>query len=82
MNENDSEYIATLKERIKTESYGLEYICELTRHIQANFEKALSKEFLLRNAEVTIRNDVTLYPYSTFNQSGKAFAHYIERAFS
>lgn len=82
MNGHDSDYIKELKERITLASFGLEDIYDLTKYVQGNFkELSMSVDFLLRNAEVTIRDDVKLNTYSTFNKSGKAFAHYIERAF-
>lgn len=83
MDVNNSDYIKALKEKISNATFELEDIHELTKYVQDNFEElSLGVDFLLRNAEVTIRDDVKLNPYSTFNQSGKAFAHYIERAFS
>ncbi|MCA1028854.1 hypothetical protein [Cytobacillus kochii] len=82
MNVHDSDYIKELKERITLASFGLEDISDLTKYIQGNFkELSMSVEFLLRNVEVTIRDDVKLNAHSTFNKSGKAFAHYIERSF-
>lgn len=81
MNTGDTD-LKYLKERIASETFNLKDIFSLTKYVQDNFEElSISVDFLLRNAEVTIRDDVRLYSYSTFNKSGKAFAHYIERAF-
>ncbi|MEK5393987.1 hypothetical protein NSQ59_27185 [Margalitia sp. FSL K6-0131] len=81
MNVHDSDYIKELKERITLASFGLKDIYDLTKYVQGNFKVLSGVDFLLRNAEVTIRDDVKLKTYSTFNNSGKAFAFYIERAF-
>ncbi len=75
------DYIKELRDKIMSNNYELNDIYDLTKYVQENFASLSgSVEYLLRNAEVTIRNDVNLYSYSNFNKSGKVFAKYIEKA--
>lgn len=79
----DTEYVNELRQKITVGSFSLKDIYDLTKYVQENFKDlSLGADFLLRNAEVTLRDDVKLHNYSTFNKSGKAFAHYIQLAFS
>lgn len=83
MNTDDTDFVKNLKEKVASASFNLEDIFSLIKYVQDNFEElSTSVDFLLRNAEVTIRDDVRLYSSSTFNNSGKAFARCIDRAFS
>lgn len=54
---------------------------DLTKYIQRNLvDIGTDIEFLLRNPEVTIKDDVEVVAYSNFYKSGKIFARFIQEA--
>lgn len=70
----DSTFQEKWRTKFASGSYTLEDIAELCRIISSNFDIYRSaSEFLLRNVEVTLRDDVRLYKYSNFNDSGFVF---------
>lgn len=77
----DGDFEKTWKNKFHSEQYGLEEIYELCKIVSDNFEEHRSScEFLLRNIEVTIRDDVKVEEYSNFFDSGNVFALHILKA--
>ncbi len=77
----NSDYFTKLKEKFASCKFGLEDIIDLARQVRDNFEELSSaSDFLLRNVEVTLRDDVKLIAGSTFEKSGKVFAENIDKA--
>lgn len=78
-------YIMELKNKFKEGSYDLDDIKNLTLYIKENFENLNDKfgrstGLLLRNVEVTIREDVKLINNDNFYASGNIFSQYIDEA--
>lgn len=69
------------KKRFSSGNFGIEDIIELCKIVSSDFEEHRSScEFLLRNVEVTLRDDVTVLSYSNFYNSGRVFASQIFKA--
>ena len=79
----DSDFLIDMKKKFYEGKFDLNTIIKLTRHVKDNFEELWSaSEFLLRNTEVTIRDDVEISKYSNFSHSGNTFANQIDSALS
>lgn len=69
------------KQKFSSGNYGIEDIIELCKIVRSDFDKYRSScEFLLRNVEVTLRDDVIVLNYSNFYNSGRVFASQIFKA--
>lgn len=74
-------YLSKLKKRFSEGKFELEDIISIARHVKKDYLKLLeASEYLLRNVEVTIRDDVDLLNYSTFTNCGDVFARYVDKA--
>ena len=63
-------YVCEMREKIERKEFSFEDIVELTMYVKDNFKELKGDvDFILRNPEVTIRDDVRLYPYSNFKES-------------
>jgi len=81
----DDLYIINLKNKFKEGFYDLDDIKNLTLYIKDNFDDLNDKfgrttGLLLRNVEVTIREDVKLINNDNFYASGNIFSQYIDEA--
>ncbi|MBC9783531.1 hypothetical protein H1S01_03265 [Heliobacterium chlorum] len=81
MTQTKDPFIREMKAKFSSGNYELADIARLTEYTQKNFKK-LEVEFILRNPEVTLRDDVELIPGSSFLQSGRVFAAVINKALS
>jgi hypothetical protein len=74
--------ILKFKDIFENHEHTLQDIVDFTKAIYNRInvdEKMIYEiEFLLRNPEVVIRDDINLYRYSNFNKSGSIFALYID----
>ncbi|WP_322904796.1 hypothetical protein [Paenibacillus campi] len=77
----DDEILNKFKEKFRLKQYDLQDIISLTKYVQDNIELIDSDiELILRNPEVTIRDDIKLLEYSNFKKSGRVFAKQIKEA--
>lgn len=77
----ESEYFDDIKKRFATGNFGLGDIIELAKTVQNDYENLYSaSEFLLRNVEVTLRDDVQLKGYTSFHKSGNVFSEQVKKA--
>lgn len=84
--ENGSYFAGNWKEQplhgtFMSKSFDLSAIAESLQQIMSD-TKLLNSDFHLRNAEVTLRDDVTIKPYSNFKESGNFFARQMDKAFN
>lgn len=76
-----TEYFDELKKKFYSADFELEDIIDIAEHVKNDYENLSSaSEFLLRNVEVVIRDDLNLVSYSNFKDSGEIFAKYIDKA--
>jgi len=72
-------YLSDLKVKFSNRGHELEDILNFTIYIHDNIDKLRYEiEFLLRNTEVVLRDDVKLLSYSNFKTSGNIFAQQIK----
>lgn len=70
----DKDFQDKWRNRFYSGNYGLQDVIELTQIVKNNFAKyRRASEFLLRNAEVVLREDVVLKGNSKFKQHGEVF---------
>ncbi|MEG0133513.1 MAG: hypothetical protein RR891_06120 [Clostridium sp.] len=74
----DDDFKRLWKDKFTNKSYDLMDIAELCKTVANNFTKYReASEFLLRNVEVTLRDDVDIRSYSNFYKSGNVFSNEI-----
>lgn len=74
----DDAFKAKWKSVFTDYDFSLEDIYNLSKIVSDDFEKYRSaSEFLLRNAEVTLRDDVKIKKTSNFSKSGQVFYSHI-----
>ena len=74
----DDDFKNTWKPKFSSGNYGLKDIIELCKVVSEDFHKYRSScEFLLRNVEVTLRDDVKIKKSSNFKDSGNVFSSHI-----
>lgn len=84
--EKNSHYFAgnyaqePLHSRFESKNFDISIMVECLNEIIADTSK-LNSDFHLRNPEVTLRDDVHIKDYSNFKESGKLFAHIMDKAF-
>lgn len=77
-----SDHIDSIRRKFLSSYFTLEDIYNLTKYVQSNFKELVgSVDYLLRNTEVTIGEDVVIRTGSDFYENGDVFARYIKRAF-
>lgn len=77
----DNEFTDKWKTRFSKDNFGLADMVELCKIIADDFDKYRSCcEFVLRNPEVTLRNDVKLKKSSNFNYRGELYYEEILKA--
>lgn len=69
-----------LHSRFESNNFDLSIIVECLKEVIADSLK-LNSDFHLRNPEVTLQHDVSVKDYSNFKESGKIFAHIMDKAF-
>lgn len=70
----DSNFQEKWKNKFYSKNFQLSDVIELTEIVKNNFKKYRdASEFLLRNAEVTLRDDVVLKSHSSFKRHGDFF---------
>ena len=70
-----------LHSRFESNSFDLSIMVDCLNEIIADSSK-LNSDFHLRNPEVTLRDYVTVRKYTNFKESGKLFAHIMDKAFN
>lgn len=83
MNTTNDEYMKSFKKKFENQNFSLDDISEILEYAQKNF-KVLgnSIDFILRNPEVVIRDDVKLQSTKKFNESSKIYCDKIENVLS
>lgn len=77
----DDDFKNFWKSKFSSGKYGLKDIIELCKVVSEDFEKYRNScEFLLRNVEVTLRDDVKIKKSSNFKDSGNVFSSHILKA--
>ena len=77
----ESDYFIKLKHRFANKNYTLSDIIDIAKIVGDEFDEYRSaSEFLLRNVEVVLRDDVRLTGYTNFKQSGNVYAKIIDDA--
>lgn len=76
-----TEYFNELRKKFFSANFELDDIIDIAEHVKDDYENlSRASEFLLRNVEVAIRDDVNVLRYSDFKDSGAVFAKYIDKA--
>ena len=76
-----TKYFDELKKKFYSANFELGDIIDIAEHVKNDYDNLSSaSEFLLRNVEVVIRDDVDLTSYSNFHDSGAVFSKYIDKA--
>ncbi|MCM1186671.1 MAG: hypothetical protein NC251_01780 [Lachnoclostridium sp.] len=70
-----------LHSRFESNNFDLNIMVDCLNEIISDSTK-LHSDFHLRNPEVTLQHDVSIKNYSNFKESGKLFAHIMEKAFN
>lgn len=77
----DSNYFNQLKTKFAYGSFDLNDIVDLVKKVRDDYLNLyLASEFLLRNVEVTFRDDVKLVDVARFHKNGNLFAEQIKKA--
>ena len=74
------EVLLSFKEKFKSHSFTLETIYDFLLAISQSPDY-IKSDFYMRNAEVTVRDDVRETRFSYFKESGLIFARILEQAF-